>query len=162
MAEAQTALRAAKDNENPHAVTIVAELAGDSSDARILFVDDAVGSLVGLERERVLEWTLDDLLGAIATDGTEIARLRRTVTHGTPTEARIEPGRFGPNGLVARLVPVDLNADGRPSHVVCTLAPCPSEPARLAEHEFAGAAAVRHLRALRHAPLAADHRTRVR
>lgn len=137
MADAQVDPGAAKDNESPHAATIVAELVGGSS-AKVLFADDAFGALAGLERESGLEWTLDDLLGAIAIDGTEVARLRGVITSGTSAEARIEPGRCGPNGVLARLVPVDLNADGCPSHVICTLTRDLSEPAELAEIEFAG------------------------
>src|SRR5690348_4156547 len=117
-------LRAAKDNETAYAATIVAAPGGGSS-ARVLLVDDAFGVLAALEPPCAPDWTLDELLGAIATDGAEVAKLRRLVADGTPTDVRIEPGRCGPQALLARLAPVDLNADGRPSHVVCTLAPDP-------------------------------------
>lgn len=137
MSDAQVDPRAARDNENAHAATIVAEVV-DGSSARVLFVDDAFSALSGLEHENAAEWTLDELLGAIATDGTEVARLRDMITSGTPTEAWIEPGRCGPNGLLAKLVPFDLTAEGFPSHVVCTLAPYPSEPAAVAETDLAG------------------------
>ena len=137
MADAQVDPGAAKNNENPHAATVVAELVAGSS-ARLLFVDDAFSSLVGLDRERALEWTLDDLLGAIAIDATEVTRLRGVITSGMSAEARIEPGRCGPNGVLARFAPVDLNADGRPTHVVCTFAPDLSERAESAEVELAG------------------------
>jgi diguanylate cyclase (GGDEF)-like protein len=136
VADAQTDLRAAKKNQAPHAATIVAELGGGSS-ARVLVVDDALGVLAGLEPDRVPEWTLDELLGAIATDGTEVARLRRLVADGTPTDLRIEPGRWGPHGLLARLAPADLSGDGHPGHVVCTLSVCPSDPPACAEGAFA-------------------------
>ncbi len=137
MADAQADPGAAKDNESPRAATIVAELAGGPS-AKVVFVDDAVSAVAGLERESALEWTLDDLLRAIAVDETEVTRLRGAVTSGASAEARIEPGRCGPNGVLARLVAVDLNAGGCPSHVVCTFAPDLSESAQLAEIDLAG------------------------
>jgi diguanylate cyclase (GGDEF)-like protein len=137
VADAQTDLRAAIQGKNLRAATVVAELAGGSS-ARVLVVDDAFGILAALERASTPEWMLDDLLGAITTDGAEVARLRRLVADGAPTEVRIEPGRCGPEGLLARLAPVDLNADGRPSHLVCTLAPYPGDLPASAEDELAG------------------------
>jgi diguanylate cyclase (GGDEF)-like protein len=40
--------------------------------------------------------------------------------------------------MLARLVPADLNAAGSPTHLVCTLAPNPSEPAASTELDVAG------------------------
>jgi diguanylate cyclase len=137
VADAQTDLRAAKDDEIPHSATIVAELGGGSP-AKVQVVDDAFGVLDGLERADAPEWTLDDLLAALAIDGTDVARLRGAISAGTSVQARIEPGRYGPSAMLARLVPVDLNAAGSPSHLVCTLAPDLSEPAASTEIDVAG------------------------
>lgn len=86
MADAQTDLRAAIQGKNPRAATVVAELAGGSS-ARVLSVDDAAGVLAALDRASTLEWTLDDLLRAVATDGAEVGGLRRLFSPAQPPSA---------------------------------------------------------------------------